>query len=193
MGSVSNLKDGRRFLPVHEVCRLFGPSICYILPASHALAGCDTNSSFFGLDKKSVFKLLQRDAEKFRTYLISFSTADQESAFNNGCALVTSLFDPKGKFKNLHDNLNKLRVEVATIKNANLLRIPPCKNSFLQHILRANLQTQVWMSSRISKSASILPEDYGWQESEKGFLWGSFVSRFPSRPCLYVQEQNSMQ
>lgn len=50
---------------------------------------------FFGQNKKTVFKLLQRDAEKFRSHSIMFSTADQESAFNNGRALVTSLFDPK--------------------------------------------------------------------------------------------------
>ncbi|CAC5359720.1 unnamed protein product [Mytilus coruscus] len=163
-GSVSNLKDGRRFLPVHEICRSLGPSICNLLPASHALTGCDTNSSFFGLGKKSMFKLLQRDAEKFPTLPISFSTGDQESAVNDGRAFVASLYDPKGKFRNLHDDLNKLRVKFATTKDANLVRIPPCENSFLQHILRAMLQTQVWMSSHIVKSAIILPKDSGWQE-----------------------------
>ncbi|CAC5369229.1 unnamed protein product [Mytilus coruscus] len=148
-GSVSNLKDGRRFLPVHEICRSLGPLICNLLPASHTLTGCDTNSSFFGLVKKSMFKLLQRDAEKFPT------------AVNNGRAFVASLYDPKGKFRNLNDDLNKLRVKFATTKDANLVRIPPCENSFLQHILRAMLQTQVWMSCHIAKPAIILPKDSG--------------------------------
>lgn len=72
-----------------------------------------------------MFKLLQRDAEKFPTLPISFSTGDQESAVNDGRAFVASLYDPKGKFRNLHDDLNKLRVKFETTKDANLVRIPP--------------------------------------------------------------------
>ena len=62
-GSVSNLKDGRRFLPVHDICSSLEPSICNLLPATHALTGCDTTSSFFGLGKKSMYKLLQKSAD----------------------------------------------------------------------------------------------------------------------------------
>jgi hypothetical protein len=29
------------------------------LPAAHALSGCDTTSSFFGIGKKSVYKILK--------------------------------------------------------------------------------------------------------------------------------------
>lgn len=169
-GSVSNLKDGRRFLPVHDICRSLEPSICNLLPATHALTGCDTTSSFFGLGKKSMYKLLQKSADNFQSLQIGFSTGDQESAIHDGRKFVALLYDPKRKFSDLHEDLNKLRVKFATTKDMNLVRLPPCEASFLQHILRAMLQTQVWMHSHIAKPATRQPKNSGWQEGKNGLL-----------------------
>jgi hypothetical protein len=36
-----------------------------VLPAAHALSGCITASSFFGIDKKSVYKILKDAAPDF--------------------------------------------------------------------------------------------------------------------------------
>jgi hypothetical protein len=33
--------------------------VCEILPAAHALTGCDTTSSFFGIGKKCMLKALK--------------------------------------------------------------------------------------------------------------------------------------
>jgi hypothetical protein len=35
--------------------------VCQILPADHALTGCDTTSSFFGIGKNSMFKALKEN------------------------------------------------------------------------------------------------------------------------------------
>ncbi|CAC5418097.1 RNF213 [Mytilus coruscus] len=76
----------------------------------------------------------------------------------------------KGKFRNLHDDLNKLRVKFADTKDASLVKIPPCENSFLQHIPCAMLQTQVRMKSHIAKPVIILSKHSGWQEGKNGLL-----------------------
>ena len=58
MGSVTSIKDGRRYIPVHDLCSSLSSIICEILPAVHALTGCDTTSAIFGIGKQSVFKLI---------------------------------------------------------------------------------------------------------------------------------------
>jgi hypothetical protein len=49
MENVSSVKDDRRFLPIHELCSSLSEITCRVLPAAHALCGCDTTSSFFGI------------------------------------------------------------------------------------------------------------------------------------------------
>jgi hypothetical protein len=54
MGSVTSIKDGRRYIPVHDLCSSLSSIACEILPAIHALTGCDITSAIFGIGKKSV-------------------------------------------------------------------------------------------------------------------------------------------
>jgi hypothetical protein len=54
MGNVISVKDGRRFLPIHELCSSLSEITCRVLPAAQALSGCDITSSFFGIGKVSV-------------------------------------------------------------------------------------------------------------------------------------------
>jgi hypothetical protein len=56
--SVNSMKDAQRFVPVHDITLAIGPLVCNILPAVHALVGCDSTSSFVGLGKKTVNKTL---------------------------------------------------------------------------------------------------------------------------------------
>ena len=64
-GTCTNVKDNRRYIPVHELSRSFSPTACQILPVAHALTGCDTTSSLFRIGKKSVFKLLRNCPEQY--------------------------------------------------------------------------------------------------------------------------------
>jgi hypothetical protein len=57
--------DGRRYLPVHDICHIQGPLVCKLLPVVHALTGCDTTSSFFGIGKKTVLKTLKDNIDEF--------------------------------------------------------------------------------------------------------------------------------
>jgi hypothetical protein len=44
-GLITSTKDCRRYIPVHELCKLLSSVVCEILPADHALTGCDTTSA----------------------------------------------------------------------------------------------------------------------------------------------------
>ena len=64
-GLITSTKDCRRYIPVDELCKLLSSVVCEILPADHALTGCDTTSSFFGIGKNSMFKALKEPPNQF--------------------------------------------------------------------------------------------------------------------------------
>jgi hypothetical protein len=58
--------QGRRFLPIHELCSSLSEITCIVLPGAHALSGCNTTSSFFGNGKTLVYKILKDEASDFQ-------------------------------------------------------------------------------------------------------------------------------
>ena len=51
MRTVSGGKDGRKYIPVHDLCSSLSNITCQILPSLHALTGCDTTFAFFRIGK----------------------------------------------------------------------------------------------------------------------------------------------
>jgi hypothetical protein len=48
--------------------------------------------------------------------------------------LVIKLYDSRGKIKAEDENMNKLRIRLATVKSACLAKLPPCEATFKQHV-----------------------------------------------------------
>jgi hypothetical protein len=57
------------------LCKGEAPVICKILPAVHAVTGCDTTSSMFGIGKRTVFKVLKDRPSDFID-LLSLADSD---------------------------------------------------------------------------------------------------------------------
>ena len=166
-GMITSIKDCRRYIPVHELCGSLNSVLCKILPAAHAITGCDTTSSLFGIGKKSMLKALKETPVHFND-LSQISLLDIEDSEAVSRKLVTRLYDPKGKSKRCHTNLNSFRVKLATCKDSSLVRLPPCEASFKQHVLRSSFQTKIWMTAHIAKSAIGSPLQFGWKEGKCG-------------------------
>lgn len=146
---------------MHDITLAIGPLVCNILPAVHALTGCDSTSSCFGIGKKTVYKTLIQNPQKFQN-LLSLAGSDVETSVEVGRKFVSVLYDPKDAAKSAHVNLNELRVKSALAKGASLVRLPPSEAAFKQHILRASLQVYVWMNSHVAKPPPISPLKFGW-------------------------------
>jgi hypothetical protein len=142
MGNVSSVKDGRRFLPIHELCSPLSEITCRVLPVAHALSWCDTTSSFFGIGKKSVYKILKDAAPDFHD-LDNLGDPAKDVAISCFSRFIARLYDQKKYFAFSHHNINKLRVKLATSRDASLVRLPPSEAALRQHILGASLQTKV--------------------------------------------------
>lgn len=70
------------------------PSISSLLPAIHALTGCDTTSSFFGLGKKIICKFLQKHLEKVQ-YLLDLSGNNLDIAKGAARKRIALMYNPK--------------------------------------------------------------------------------------------------
>ena len=142
-GTVSSTKDRRRYIPVHEICSTLSPVFTNILPAAHAVTGCDTTSLLFGIGKRSVFKVLKENPDYFKD-LSNLADCDVDVSVAAARRLVIKLDDSRGKIKTEDKNLNRLRIRLATVKRACLATLPPCEATFKQHVLRASLQAYAW-------------------------------------------------
>jgi hypothetical protein len=160
MRNVSSVKNGRRFLPLHELCSSISEIRCRVLPGAHALSGCNTTSSFFGNGKKLVYKILKDAASDFH-FLDNLEDRDKDVDISCSSRLVARLYDQKS-FASSHHNINKLRVKLATGQDASLVRLPPSEAALRQHILRDSFQTKVWHSC-LAKPPLSSPMEYGWR------------------------------
>jgi hypothetical protein len=71
----------------------------------------------------------------------------------------------KAKLRADYSNLNKVRVRLATKKEASLAKFPPCEATFHQHVLRASLKTYIWKSSQKAQSPVRSPLMFGWEDN----------------------------
>jgi hypothetical protein len=76
---------------------------------------CDSTSSLFGIGKRTVFKVLKGSPENFRD-LSTLADCDTDKSIDAASNIVCRLYDQKGKLKEDHVDLNKLRVRLATLR-----------------------------------------------------------------------------
>jgi hypothetical protein len=132
-----------------------------VLSAAHALSGCDTTSSFFGIGKKSVYKILKDAAPDFHD-LDNLGDPDKDVAISCSSWFVAKLCDQKKSFASSHHNINKLRVKLVTSRDASLVRLPPSEAALRQLIICVSLHTKVWHASCLAKPPLPSPMEYGW-------------------------------
>lgn len=165
-GGITSSKDCRRFIPVHEIVTSLRPMFCKILPAVHALTGCDTTCSIFGIGKKTVYKVLKVNLEEFDGLVcVGGDSSTIDDSLIACRKFVARLYDQRKKLSSDHTNLNKLRARLATQKDASLSKLPPSEATFLQHVLRVCLQTYIWRSSQKAQPPVKSPLDFGWEQN----------------------------
>ena len=136
---------------------------CNILPAAHAITRCDSTSSLFGIGKRTVFKVLKDSPENFRD-LSTLADCDTDQPTDAASKLVCRLYDQKGKLKEDHVDLSKLGVRLATLRDACLAKLPPCEDTFTQHVLRSLLQINIWMTAYVAKPPMKSAVLLGWED-----------------------------
>ena len=162
-GTVTRTTDLRRFIPVHDISHSQSPLFLKVLPAIHALTGCNSTSVFFGIGKNSVYKTISEKGVDSFAELVFIGGDDENTSIVGAHKFIASLYDPKGKEKEAHSNMNVLRAKLAAKRECVLAKLPPCEESLKQHVRRAAWQTRIWISYHIAKPDLGSPLEYGWK------------------------------
>jgi hypothetical protein len=143
------------FIPVHSICSILNPVLCNILPAADAITGYDSTSSLFRIGKRTVFKVFRDSPENFRDLSI-LADCDTDKSIDAARKFVCRLYYHKGKLKEDHVDLNKLRVRLATLRESCLAKLPPCEAT--------SLQIKICMTAHVAKPPMKSAVLFGWED-----------------------------
>ena len=152
----------KRYIPIHEVCAGLGVERCTVLPAVHALTGCDSVSALFSIGKKTAMNQVRSMTPDDLRPLQSIGTDDEQESLMASRTLVACLYDSKKKYGKYHQDLNCFRTHLAIQKNIAIAKLPPCESSFEQHVKRANYQCRIWLNAHVACPNVGSPVDEGW-------------------------------
>lgn len=173
----------RRLLSVPDLAQHMGTQICSILPAYHALTGCDTTSAFVRKGKIAPLKVV----EKNPNFVSVLSRLGQEHVCSEELLEEVEEFVCAIYGKPKYKDINKLRYDCFCKKNqghGNILNsyntidmslLPPCRGSLEMHSRRVSYQTYIWLHAVDNRPDLPDIRESGWKEGENGieFEWTS--------------------
>lgn len=154
---MESLKKDRKTVNITQTAAKYN-DILKDLPAMHALSGCDSTGSYFGIGKPTALKVLQLGLSLDKVGGDDLNESRQQAkkfimkcyGFENNC-------------------FNDARILAWGKKAANslapiLCTLPPTDEGFEANFLRAHLQTSIWLSSRNSEPPVMNPINFGWKK-----------------------------
>ena len=127
-------KKNIRLIPIHMIVNNLGQNLCHLILPFHAFTGCDSTSCFKWKGKKKGLELLQKD-QSFALMEELGNTADFPDSLTEVCtSFACRLYQPSGKEKDIDTHRYKMFCK----KPKQNERIPPCRDSTVQHCKRVN-------------------------------------------------------
>lgn len=156
-----------------------GNEVCKYLLFGHAILGCDTTSSIFGVGKGIALKLIIKN-KNFRKQAAIFSNefSSKKEIEEAGQAALLIVYGGK------HANIDRLRHEKFSQKVATSSVfvhpqvLPPTASATKYHSFRVYLQVQQWLGR-----ADLNPTDWGWNVKD-GKLTPKETDLPPAPPAL---------
>ena len=131
-GKMSQMKDMYQYTPLLKSSE----DVCSIIPA-----GCETNSSLHRIGKRTVYNVITKTAKDLQG-LVHYE--DRDECLVSARRFVLLLHGKKAKCQAFLDDL---RYHLATTTDKPANQLPPTKDAFEQHVLRAQYQVQIWNQS----------------------------------------------
>ena len=165
----TGVKNKKCFIPVHAVNSEIGHSISLVLPVAYVLTGCDSNSAFSGIGKRSMLNILKSDEKMADAILDSLGVYPDEvdeEAMRACIKFVSNLYMGKGTYQ----STTKMRKYLFSKKQLVSDRFPSTEPELTEHIKRANYQSYIWQNATKLLFGLPSPEGNGWSRSEDGDL-----------------------
>lgn len=160
-GDIVNVKELIRKIP-----QPLAQNILFI----HAASGCDTVSSFSGIGKTKLFKLLLNKPQLIQELGINVFTAsatvENTTLYKVGFDILSRLYDASGKAQSWDALRSRVYNRKLKGKRAvKLQSLPPTTASANEHVLRIKLTIDQWLGRE-----DIVPEGRGWLLTENGYV-----------------------
>ena len=145
------------YIDVLSITNRLGESVCDGLLGMHALSGCDSTSKFAGHGKKAAWKLMEN--EEFCTAMKRLG--DRFEPDNQTLKEVERSVCQLYNFGQFTNN-NQVRCAKWNRQTTDVTKLPPCHDSVVLHIKRANYQTAVWKRALMREMNAPSPHGNGW-------------------------------
>lgn len=155
-------RDKERFVPVHLISQKLGSIVCSILPAIHAITGCDSTSSIHMIGKNRAYTKMVNEKSHIKD-LVNLGDDIHDSKFTDAARhFLLMMYGVKKNSKLISMTLDDYRFVIASTSNKSSSNLPPTENAFHQHILRCKVQVQIWVNSHVPKPSLWSPIGNGW-------------------------------
>jgi len=145
----------RKYIPVHTIVEQlhFGENVLEILPAFHALTGCDTTSYIGGHSKKSCWKVFLENHNLLKDL--------GNGEFTNEVKKNAEKFICRVYGVSNVDTVNKARSQMF-VKSCAPDGLPPTSDALSFHVMRCHYQALVWRQADKRRPVLPSPEVMGW-------------------------------
>ena len=145
-----------------------GENVSQIILALHAISGCDSTSSLFGIGKGKALKKLSGSKEAMQLCtVLTDKNATHDEVNTAGLQTLSLLYGGKTS-----ESLNHLRYVMymncaaSSTLQPHPERLPPTENASRYHVYRAHLQIVQWETLM---SCDLKAEEWGWKLTDGRF------------------------
>ena len=155
---------GRTVIDIGETAKKHQMIAKNLLPA-HALSGCDTVATYFGIGKGTVLRVLRAG---HTLSAVGDVRADLADVYKQATTFISACYGRKNAV-----DMSQARVQLWAAKNGKgvtsspkLCSLPPTNEAFFENVKRAHYQAILWRSLQENNPPPLDPEEYGWIKEE---------------------------
>ncbi len=128
----------------------------------HALTGCDTVSTIFGIGKVKALNTFNKGC---MPPILGNVQEDMQSLCDDATHFIANCYGSK-----VHGSMSKVRFQMWKMKTGNskaksfrLASLPPTTEAFALHVQRAQFQACIWKAALNRDPPHLDPVEYGWK------------------------------
>ena len=163
--------------PVHIIASKLDNDILENILGFHALTGCDTTSSFSGIGKKTCWKQYLEAPSLVQSLGRGLNLGEVEE-------FVFRLYG--GCLETENVDIDLIRFNLFSKERKGLELLPPTKDAFELHCLRAYYQAKIWLNASTAQmNVGNVTDTGGWKLGPKGIeiVW----SRLSAVPTACIE------